>query len=44
LPLPWAFALGFGLILLLWAFRHGKLLEEKRMAKEGLTESLHRDL
>jgi hypothetical protein len=37
----------FGLILLLWAFWCGKLLEGKRiaegkrMAKEGLTESLY---
>jgi hypothetical protein len=42
--------LGFGLVLLLWAFWCGKLLEEKRItegkrvAKEELVESLHGEL
>jgi hypothetical protein len=31
LVLPLAFTLGFGLILLLWAFWCGKLLERKRI-------------
>jgi uncharacterized SAM-binding protein YcdF (DUF218 family) len=44
------FGLGFCLILLLWAFWCGKLLERKRipegkkMAKERLIESLHLEL
>jgi hypothetical protein len=42
--------LGFGFWLLLWDFWCGKLLEGrriaegKRMAKEGLIESLHQEL
>jgi hypothetical protein len=40
LTLGFDFGLGFSL----WAFWCGKLLEGKRMAKEGLIESLHQEL
>jgi hypothetical protein len=48
--LLWALEEFGGLILLLWAFCCGKLLEGKRItegkriAKEGLIESLHQEL